>query len=1602
MKAVLVVMALLVLLPLSLYIPFVQEFVKNIACEKASEATGWNITVDGLMLKFPLDVSVDGVLVLDEQADTMLYASNLMLDVKMLPLLKKKVTIETAQLSDAKYRMVSEDSSMVLSAKIREVDMLLPEVDLGKNVVSIQNAGLRGGDIILDYFPEKAKPAEEDSVKTAWAIFADKITLDEVHYKMHMLPTIEEMDAKVSHAELKNGYVDTGKSLVDVDYFGVDSMDVRYEYPTPEYLASHPVVEPDSVVTASSDTALWTVKGRAVRLTNSHAVYAMAGAKPVSGLDMNYMEVGNVNIAIDSLYNRGVEVIVPIKSFTARERCGLEITEANGTFRMDSMMMVIDRFKLKTVVSDLRADARIDMGVFEEPSSGIIKLDADANIDISDIERAFPLYKAYLQSIPRTRPMQLAARINGTPQKLNVKTLRAELPRYARIDVDGVVNNVMDEKRLGGELKINGKFDNINFVKPTMFDAEMCKQVNFPSMLVKGKASLKGNIMAGDVSMMLATGEAVGSAKFNTATEGYDVDMNLRTFPMHSVMPLSTLGNISARLHARGKGFDVMRKSTATEATFAVDHLEYNGTTYRDINGRVALHDGAFDAKIDSRNQNIDFSVMCNGEMSKDHYVVALDGDIRDLNLQAMRVMDVASRGGAKITAFGDVDVKRMVCDFTAEINDMKWTYDTLHFATPGISMHVESTDTTIMAALHNEDMSVNFSSAVGVNSFLEHLTRCSDIASKQMERISLNIDTLQESLPPFECEMEMGKNCLVQQYLKYNDIKLKKMSVELYNDSTIYGEGMLQGINAFGTKVDTVSARLKQVGKYLGYRLHMGNRPGTMDNFANVTLWGGVLGSRLTTIYDAKDIRNRTGYHFGTHTDVNDSIVQLNIFTDKPRIGYREWTVNEGNYVKYNYKDQHLDANLRLDGGNSGFINLFTEHVDGEHDDDDGHKHQEDVNLQVKGVKIEEWVSMFPFAPEISGELSSEMKISYRGNQFWGTGNAELKNFCYEGNTVGDFNLDAVMTLDPVTGNTNLESYMNVNGARVAFAAGVLNDSTATSPMSLKLSIDKFPISTMSAFIPNGIAELQGYLNGEMSMTGTFDKPVFTGKVTAEDGAIYVPVFGSKILFPSTEIPVDSSVVKFNSYALRSCNDKPLVIDGLIDIQDMTNPYVDLKMKGRNVQFVDSKQIRKSQLFGRGFADLKAAVKGKTSALYVDADLSLLSGSNLTYVLQEDVSEIVPATNPDMVKFVQFEDSTGEYADSLLRVEPFGININASVTLQEGNIINAYLSPDGKNRVQVYPSGTLNYAQGFSGDPRVTGKLSVEKGYVKYTPPLIKEVNFDINEGSNISFTGDMLNPSLDFSAVEKYKATVSGDGTTSHLVDFLITCNVGGTLSQMDVNFDLATNDDLTVQNELQSMTQQQRSAQAMNLMLYGSYTGANTSTMSNNALYSFLNSQLNSWAASAIKGVDLSFGINQYDKNTGKGTSTVTSYSYNLSKSLFNDRFKIVVGGNYSSDASAEDNFSDNLISDISIEYLLNSSGSMYARLFRHTGFESILEGEIVQTGVGFVIKRKLASLKNIFKFRLSRKAAARRRQAQLLQDSLKRVNAAAPTDSILIKQ
>ena len=533
------------------------------------------------------------------------------------------------------------------------------------------------------------------------------------------------------------------------------------------------------------------------------------------------------------------------------------------------------------------------------------------------------------------------------------------------------------------------------------------------------------------------------------------------------------------------------------------------------------------------------------------------------------------------------------------------------------------------------------------------------------------------------------------------------------------------------------------------------------------------------------------------------------------------------------------------------------------------------------------------------------------------------------------------------------------------------MNDSTATSPLDLDLSMIHFPLSTANPFLPAGTGRLRGMLNGSMRVTGTEKRPVINGTLDFDSTAVRLGMTGTDYRFSEVDIPVEDNIVSFNSFAITACNDNPLVINGRVNLGDFSDPRFALTMKADNMQIVDSRRASKgADVYGKAFISLNASAQGSMQIMNVDARLALKPGTNVTYVIPDASSVIASQSTGDMVRFVNFTDSLAmQEADSITQ-KSTSLFLDALLAIEEGTVIGIDLSADGKNRARLESDGTLTYAMSPMSDGRLSGRLNINGGYVRYTPPLMSEKRFDFEEGSYVAFNGNMMNPTLNVHASDVIKANVTQEGANSRLVNFDVGLGVTGTLENMNVVFDLSTDDDITVANELQSMSAEQRANQAMNLLLYNVYTGPGTkgnASLSGNPLFSFLESQLNSWMANTVKGVDISFGIDQYDRTVNGSTSSTMSYSYQVSKSLFNDRFKIVVGGNYSTDANVDENFSQNLINDISFEYFLNNTRTMYVRLFRHTGYESILEGEITQTGVGFVYRRKLNRLGDMFHFR-----------------------------------
>ena len=132
---------------------------------------------------------------------------------------------------------------------------------------------------------------------------------------------------------------------------------------------------------------------------------------------------------------------------------------------------------------------------------------------------------------------------------------------------------------------------------------------------------------------------------------------------------------------------------------------------------------------------------------------------------------------------------------------------------------------------------------------------------------------------------------------------------------------------------------------------------------------------------------------------------------------------------------------------------------------------------------------------------------------------------------------------------------------------------------------------------------------------------------------------------------------------------------------------------------------------------------------------------------------------------------------------------------------------------------------------------------------------------------------------------------------------------------------------------------------------------------ALNSVLQSQINSLAGQ-VKNASISVGVE--DRTSAETGDKQTDYSFRYAQRFFNDRVQIVIGGKVSTGTGAT-NSVESFIDNISLEYRLDASGTRYVRAFYNKNYESVLDGEITETGVGLVLRRKVDRLSELFIFR-----------------------------------
>jgi len=140
--------------------------------------------------------------------------------------------------------------------------------------------------------------------------------------------------------------------------------------------------------------------------------------------------------------------------------------------------------------------------------------------------------------------------------------------------------------------------------------------------------------------------------------------------------------------------------------------------------------------------------------------------------------------------------------------------------------------------------------------------------------------------------------------------------------------------------------------------------------------------------------------------------------------------------------------------------------------------------------------------------------------------------------------------------------------------------------------------------------------------------------------------------------------------------------------------------------------------------------------------------------------------------------------------------------------------------------------------------------------------------------------------------------------------------------------------------------------------------------------LTEQLNNLAGGLIAGVDINFDlVTASDYTTGEKRSR-TDFSVGLTKQLLGDRLTVSVGSNFELEGPRPANGSSNnhIAGNIAVDYKLSRDGRYVLRAYRKNEYEGIIEGYIVETGLGFIINVDYDHFKELLQ-RSKRKSSAK---------------------------
>lgn len=1492
MWGVLTPILLFAFLMVLLYVPPVQNFIREKATAVASEATGMEISIRRIDLHFPLNLRIRDVQVAQRtdtlptaRLDTLLTLGTLDVRIQAMPLFHGQVEIDQILLKQVGVNSLGLIEGMTLKGELGSFLLQSHGVDLLNETVILNRVDLADTHLSLVLADTTQTPPDTTTTVLNWKIALHNLSLKNVSVDLDMPLDTMSLRANIPQASIEDADVDLGRNYYGWRRFGLEGASVSYDTGT---------------------------------------------SAPVQGFDAAHLALRDLHINIDSVMTCGHDMNGVIRKFTFNERSGLNLSSLTGRFSADSSVIRIPYLQLRTPHSEIDLSAQTYWELVEIPTTGRLTARLDARIGKQDMLLfAGGLPESFKEAYP-FRPLVIRAGTVGNLKEMQISRLMVDLPGAFSIDGGGGLWNLTDSvsRRIGMDLNMH-TYD-LNFLTALSGEQPDGSIVVPDSMDLMANVSLEG----AQCNAVLKLNEQQGSldlnAAYNLDSEEYMADLVIDSLHVDHFLPKDSIYMLTASLSAKGKGVDFTSNQAISDVRFRLAEIQY-GSRWNISN--VALDAGlkssVVGVKLSSDNPLLKMQTRANLHLDRAYLDGKVNMDVDDVNLYQLGVIP----------------------------EPLEYPF--------AFNLGAEARRDSIKLYLDAGDLAFRFRARSTLKELMERSSVFASLLAQQVKERRLDHAALRRVLPSAGMQLTAGTKNPMSYFLHTQNISYDDFVLRFGFTPTrgINGQTFVRGLRTDSLLLDTIFFAIAQDTTRMKLQGGVVNGPDNPQFVFRSTLTGEIRNEDAELTVQYVDDKGDTGILFGLnarpltegHGKGNGVLVRL--LPEEPVIAYRKFRFVDNKNSIYLHKNMRVYADIDMD----------------EEDNDMGFRMQSDIhdtvslqniNIELSRFRLDELSEVMPYLPRLSGLFSAQAHYIQTPTSLEVSASANVDSLTYERRWVG--NVGAGATWLPESGDKHrLHAYFSNDQREVLTADGLLAPSAETQEMEVKVGLDKFPLSLANAFIPDRMAMMRGELNGEVSVKGTMDKPTVNGELAFDTASVYIRQLGGRYWFDSRPIRVENNVVSFDNFSLYTTSRNPFMITGSVDLRDMARPTADIRLFADNYTLLDAKRRRSSIVYGNVVVSVNAFVRGPLDALTMRGSMNLLGSTNVTYILTDS-----PLTVEDrldgLVTFVSFSDTTSTAVNDVPTVSLGGMDVSLVVGIDDAVRLRADLTPDGSKYVELEGGGNLTLQLTPQGDMTLMGRYTLSGGTMKYSLPIIPLKEFKLTSGSYVDWRGDVMDPLLSLKATERIRSSVDDGNGTSRPVDFDVSIGIGGRLSAPDLVFDLVAPEDATIQNELQAMGAEERSKQAIAMMATGIYlasSGGGSGLSMGSALNSVLQSQINSLAGS-VKGASISVGIE--DRTSAETGDTQKDFSFKYSQRFFNDRIQVNIGGKVSTGANATNN-AESFIDNISLEYRLDASGTRYVRAFYYKNNESILDGEITETGAGLVLRRKMDKLSELFIFR-----------------------------------